>query len=89
MDSFEFDGEKYKKPSAHQQEWGEKLIAALSKTHLIEGHDIEIGVSIGVSFFPEFADNMEQLLKQADMMMYRAKDAGRNTCRVYSADDMD
>ena len=26
MESFEFDGEKYKEASAHQQEWGEKLI---------------------------------------------------------------
>jgi len=29
MEFFEFDGEKYKEASAHQQEWGEKLIAEL------------------------------------------------------------
>ena len=29
MESFEFDGEKYRKASIHQKEWGEKLIAEL------------------------------------------------------------
>ena len=47
---------------------------------------MEIGVSIGVTFCPEFAANEEQLLKQADMMMYKAKDSGRNTYRIFSKD---
>jgi diguanylate cyclase (GGDEF)-like protein/PAS domain S-box-containing protein len=66
----------------------EKIIAALSKSHHIKGCEVEIGVSIGVTFCPEFADDSEQLLKQADMMMYKAKDAGRNTFRIYSKADI-
>ena len=66
----------------------EKIIAALSKPHHIESCKVEIGVSIGITFCPEFADDSEQLFKQADMMMYKAKDAGRNTYRVYSKADI-
>lgn len=66
----------------------EKIITALSKPHHIEGKDLEVGASIGITFCPEFADDSEQLFKQADMMMYKAKDAGRNTFRVYSKADV-
>lgn len=62
----------------------EKIIDALSKSYDIEGYDIKIGVSIGITFCPEFASDAEKLLKQADMMMYKAKDAGRNTYMIYS-----
>ena len=66
----------------------EKLIDVLSKPHHIEGYDIKIGVSIGITFYPECADDSEQLFRQADMMMYKAKDAGRNTYRIYSKADV-
>ncbi|MCW8988462.1 MAG: diguanylate cyclase [Gammaproteobacteria bacterium] len=67
----------------------EKLINALSKPHTIEGHEIDIGVSIGITFCPEFGTGSEQLLKQADKMMYKSKDAGRNTYRIYSQGSTD
>jgi diguanylate cyclase (GGDEF)-like protein/PAS domain S-box-containing protein len=62
----------------------EKIIDALSKPHLIEGHELEIGVSIGITFCPEFADDSQELFKQADMMMYKAKESGRKTYKIFS-----
>ena len=62
----------------------EKLIAALSKPFDIDGNDIVIGVSIGITFYPDHGADAEQLLKQADNMMYKSKAAGRNTYRIYS-----
>jgi EAL domain-containing protein (putative c-di-GMP-specific phosphodiesterase class I) len=40
--------------------------------------------SVGVSLYPTDAKSAETLLKHADVAMYRAKDAGRHTCHVYS-----
>ena len=61
-----------------------KLIQALSTPHLLDGHTIEIGASIGITFYPEFGTDPEQLFKQADEMLYASKAAGRNTYRIYS-----
>lgn len=62
----------------------DKLITSLAKPLDIDGHDIVIGVSIGITFCPEYGTESEQLLKQADKMMYESKAAGRNTYRIYS-----
>ena len=62
----------------------EKLIQFISNPHAIDEHHIEIGVSIGVTFYPACAGDSEELFKQADKMLYAAKSAGRNTYRVYS-----
>ena len=40
--------------------------------------------SIGVSIYPDDGDNIEALLKNADVAMYQAKSAGRNSVRFYS-----
>ncbi len=43
-----------------------------------------IGASIGISLYPENAQNVVGLLKSADAAMYRAKELGRNNCQFYS-----
>ena len=62
----------------------EKLIQIISKAHVIDEHQVEIGVSIGVTFYPACAGDSEELFQQADKMLYAAKSAGRNTYRVYT-----
>jgi diguanylate cyclase (GGDEF)-like protein len=49
-----------------------------------QGHEFVVTSSIGVSIYPEDADNVEDLLKNADVAMYQAKDAGRDDVRFYS-----
>lgn len=65
-----------------------KLINALSELHTIENNEVECGVSIGITFFPEFGTDYEQLFKQADKMMYKSKEAGRNTYQIYTGQDI-
>ena len=48
------------------------------------GHEFVITPSIGISVFPEDGDCVEDLLKNADVAMYQAKDAGRDAVRFYS-----
>jgi diguanylate cyclase (GGDEF)-like protein len=52
------------------------IIAALAQPHHVAGHEIRIGASIGISVFPTDGDDVETLLRHADMALYRAKDLG-------------
>lgn len=57
---------------------------ALSKVFRIDNKEIYITTSIGISMYPDDGDNMQILLKNADMAMYRAKERGRNTFEYYT-----
>ncbi len=46
--------------------------------------EVYCSASVGVSLYPTDAKSAETLLKHADVAMYRAKDAGRHACHVYS-----
>jgi len=50
----------------------------------LERHQVLITCSIGVSIFPEDGQSSEELIKNADAAMYRAKDEGRNTYEFYT-----
>jgi diguanylate cyclase (GGDEF)-like protein len=58
-----------------------KLIA---EPFQLPGHRVEIGASIGIAMAPEHGNDQEQLLKKADLALYRSKSAGRNCVNVYS-----
>jgi diguanylate cyclase (GGDEF)-like protein len=49
----------------------------------LPGHQVEIGTSIGIAMAPEHGDDREQLLKKADLALYRSKSAGRNCFTLY------
>lgn len=61
-----------------------KLLATLSRPLEISGHDISTTVSIGVSIFPDDGTDTDELLKNADIAMYKAKEAGKNNCQFYT-----
>ncbi|MGI9234558.1 MAG: GGDEF/EAL domain-containing response regulator [Woeseiaceae bacterium] len=56
----------------------------LRKPVSYRGHEFVVTSSIGISVYPDDADNVEDLLKNADVAMYQAKDAGRDSVRFYS-----
>jgi diguanylate cyclase (GGDEF)-like protein/PAS domain S-box-containing protein len=50
----------------------------------IRGNDFFITISVGVSVYPYSGENMDTLLKNADMAMYRAKSNGKNQYQIFS-----
>lgn len=63
------------------------LIERLAEPFVLAGgNDVRIGVSIGISVFPIDARDPESALRHGDRALYKAKAAGRATCRFYDAD---
>jgi diguanylate cyclase (GGDEF)-like protein len=58
---------------------------AMRRPFLIEGHEIFVTASIGISLFPEDGDDCNSLLKYADTAMYHAKNCGKNNAKLYSS----
>ena len=62
-----------------------RILDSLAHPFSIEGHEIFISASIGISIFPSDGSTVEALLKNADTAMYHAKEQGRNNCQFYSS----
>ena len=67
------------------QEIGEKIRHALNLPFPIAGNKLNISSSIGVAIYPAHGDNEKELIKNADLAMYYAKENGRNNVTIYHA----
>jgi len=63
-----------------------KILHSLSAPHSIEGQDLHIDGSIGISVYPEDGADAETLIKNADTAMYHAKENGRNNFQFFKAE---
>jgi diguanylate cyclase (GGDEF)-like protein/PAS domain S-box-containing protein len=65
----------------------ERIVQAISQISLpFDGQSLRISSSLGIAVFPDHARDSEQLVAFADAAMYQAKQSGKNTWRVYRAD---
>jgi diguanylate cyclase (GGDEF)-like protein len=62
----------------------EKIFDALKEPVVLNGEEVSVGTSIGVSVFPNDGKTADKLLKNADIAMYRAKADGRNNYHMYT-----
>jgi diguanylate cyclase (GGDEF)-like protein len=69
-------------PSAATELAG-RIIEEASHPYLIDEHDLMIGASVGIAICEPGDCDPEKLLKSADLAMYRAKDEGRGTYRIF------
>lgn len=62
----------------------EALVTELGQPLVVEGRQVFLGTSIGITLFPEDASTASALMKNGDIAMYQAKVAGKNCYRFYS-----
>lgn len=62
-----------------------KILDSLQRSFRVDGHEIFVTASIGISCFPADGDDAETLLKCADAALYRAKELGRNQAQLFTA----
>ena len=63
----------------------ERILSALSTPFLLDGNQINITTSIGIVFFPDDGTEVDDLIKKADIAMYKAKEKGGNIYHFYTA----
>lgn len=69
--------------AAHAARLAQSLLESLEEPFLFNEHELYISASIGVSLFPEDATNVEQVLRNADSALFKAKSSGRENYAFY------
>lgn len=60
-----------------------RILDVFAATYNVDGNQVVTGTSIGIAFAPEHGANVEQLMKGADLALYRAKSRGRNQFCIF------
>ncbi|KAB2896691.1 MAG: bifunctional diguanylate cyclase/phosphodiesterase, partial [Burkholderiaceae bacterium] len=76
-------GDNPEEAAARAEETGQRILAALREPYLLEGEDYHTTVSMGATIFQGLSESVDELLKRADLAMYQAKAAGRNSLQFY------
>jgi EAL domain-containing protein (putative c-di-GMP-specific phosphodiesterase class I) len=64
----------------------QRISAKVAEPITVEGKELYVTCSAGISLYPQDGPDVDTLLKNADAAMYRAKDRGRNNYQFYTAD---
>lgn len=67
------------------EQLGETLCSQLSGFREVDGHQVKLAASIGLSYCPEHGQNITDLLRHADLALYAAKADGRQRLVTYTA----
>jgi diguanylate cyclase (GGDEF)-like protein/PAS domain S-box-containing protein len=82
-DEFTLVATEFEDPDSVRQ-FGENLILCLSEPFRIEGRDVYVSASIGISMFPENGTDPDALKRDANLAMHEAKRAGKNQVRFFT-----
>ncbi|HEY5595272.1 MAG TPA: EAL domain-containing protein, partial [Nitrospiria bacterium] len=64
-----------------------KILEALDRPFVVEGFFLEVGASIGIALFPEHGEDVDLLMRRADVAMYQAKQSGSGSAVYISEHD--
>ena len=70
--------------AAQTEAAGESILAAINQPYLLGDREYRSTASIGITVFGDHRENANDLMQQADIAMYQAKAAGRNTSRFFA-----
>ena len=62
-----------------------RLVDTLAQPITLEGQELFVSASIGITLYPDDCDDLEKLIRNADTAMYRAKELGRNNFQFFTA----
>ncbi|MDH5514247.1 MAG: EAL domain-containing protein [Gammaproteobacteria bacterium] len=69
---------------ANAQKVSRRVLELMSEPFVINKQELYISSSIGIALFPDDGDNVDDLMKNADIAMYHAKKSGRNNYQYFS-----
>ena len=61
-----------------------RILSAIKRPFTVDGHELYLTTSIGISVYPSDDEDLDNLVKKADIAMYHAKKSGRNNYQFYS-----
>ena len=64
----------------------QKLLKVIGEPYEIDGHSLQVTSSIGISVYPKDGTSFEELFKNADIAMYKAKESGRNAFHFFTSE---
>jgi diguanylate cyclase (GGDEF)-like protein/PAS domain S-box-containing protein len=64
----------------------QKILTLLDRPVLVDWREVHVSCSIGIASYPDDGEEVDALVKNADIAMYQAKERGRNNFQFYSAD---
>jgi diguanylate cyclase (GGDEF)-like protein/PAS domain S-box-containing protein len=76
-------GNKLTESAAHVEHLAEKLLARLSEPYVLDNEECQCTACIGIALLQDQQVSADELIKQAELAMYQAKDSGTNTARFY------
>jgi diguanylate cyclase (GGDEF)-like protein len=65
----------------------QEFLAALREPYRVDGHELFVTASAGIALFPQHGNTAADLLHNADLAMYRAKQAGKDAVKVFVTED--
>ena len=76
-------GDSPEDAAARSEEVGQRILAVLREPYELDGGEHHSSISMGITIFSDMRETVDELLKRADLALYQAKDAGRDTLRFY------
>ena len=64
----------------------DRIVSVIGEPYQVDGHEVVVGTSVGIAMAPVDGTTADQLLKNADMALYRAKEDGRRAYRFFEPD---
>ena len=66
-------------------ELSDRIIETVSSPFAIAGHEVRVGLSIGIAFSQGCEESIGELIRDADVALYRAKHQGRGRAQLFDA----
>jgi len=76
-------GDSPEDAAARSEEVGQRILSVLREPYELDGGEHHSSISMGITIFSDMRETVDELLKRADLALYQAKDAGRDTLRFY------